>query len=149
MAQSQVYLQGNNLLLDDLAEGDPAFAGQEKFDSGRFRRRDNAGVYDPRTVWQAPHETADSLSHFIDDWVGGPATCVITGGAFVSQRTYYQDAAKTKLLATVAYTRNAMQQCTRRVIQVYAADGVTVAGTSTDTYTFDGTGVFPTGFSRA
>lgn len=149
MPPSQQYLQGCNLLLDDLSEGDPSLAGQEKFDAGKFRRRDSVGVYDPRTVWQAAHQSAATVAHLIGDWLGGPAVCVITGTPFVSQRTYYTDATKTKLLATIAYTRNAVQQCTRCVVQVYAADGVTVATTTTDTFTFDATGVFPTGYSRA
>lgn len=147
MAQSAQYLQGCNLLLDDLNEGDPAQIGHMKYDGGRFRQRDSVGVYDPRFVWQVPHDTADSLSHLIDDWVGGGATVVVAGSPFVTSKSYYADAAQTKLLATVTYNRNANQACTSKVTRVYAADGVTVAGTSTDTYNLNTAG-FPTGFVR-
>ena len=147
MAQSAQYLQGCNLLLDDLSEGDPAQLGHMKYDAGRFRQRDSLGVYDPRFVWQAPHDAADSLSHLIDDWVGGAASVVVSGSPFVAQKSYYADAAQTKLLATVIYNRNANQACTSKVTKVYAADGVTVAATSTDTYSLNAAG-FPTGFVR-
>ena len=147
MAQSAQFLQGCNLLLDDLAEGDPAQVGGMKYDAGHFRAKDSVGVFDPRTVWQAPHDAADSLSHVVDDWVGGVATVVVAGSPFVASKSYFADAAQTKLLATVTYNRNANQACTSKVTRVYAADGATVAATSTDTYNLNAAG-FPTGFTR-
>lgn len=135
-------------LLEDFGLPDPTFPGAEVYTNGAFRRLDATGVYDPRTVWKTPHDTADSLSHFIDDWVGGAATVVVSGVPFISSKSYYTDATQTKLLATITYNRNASQACTSKVTKVYASDGVTVASTITDTYTFNAAG-YPTGFTRA
>lgn len=134
-------------LLEDFGLPDPTFPGAEIYSNGSFRRLDGTGVYDPRTVWKTPHDTADTLSHLIDDWVGAGAVMIITGTPFISLKSYYTDSTQTKLLATVTFNRNSAQACTSRVTRVYAADGTTVAATSTDTYSFNAAG-FPTGFTR-
>ena len=129
-------LQSTNLQLVDVNQGDPPTVGQERCSGGAFRRRDAQGVYNPRTVWLAGHEPAAVLSHLLDEWLGGSTYCAIAGYPFVTGRTYYSDSNQTRVVASVAYTRNANQQVTQRVTRVFAADGTTVSEQATDTFTY-------------
>ncbi len=142
------YDQHDSVVLEDFSQPDPTEQGWERYTNGAFRRVDAQGVYDPRTVWSAPHTSSRLLAHCIDDWLGGPVYCTTSGSPFILTRSYYSDSAKTILAATVVYSRNANQQCTSRVTTIYATDGVTVSAKSTDTYSFDANG-FPNGFTRS
>ncbi len=141
------YDQRDSCILEDFGLPDPTEPGWERFSNGAFRRVDGQGVYDPRTVWQAPHTNGRLLAHLMDDWVGGSAYVTVVGQPFITQRIYYADVAKTQMMASVSYTRNANQQCTQKVTRVYASDGVTVTATCTETFTFDANG-FANGVSR-
>lgn len=142
------YDQHDASVLEDFGQGDPTEPGWERYTGGAFRRVDSQGVYDPRTVWQTPHNSSRLLAHVIDDWVGGATYCTVAGQPFPTQRNYYSDSKQTLLMASIQYNRNTTQQCTSRVVKVYATDGATVLATITDTFTFDANGN-PNGFSRA
>lgn len=142
------YDQRDSAVLTDFSLPDPTEPGWERFSNGAFRRVDSQGVYDPRTVWQSPHNTGRLMAHLVSDWTGGAAYVSVVGQPFPTQRNYYADSARTQLIATIQYNRNANQQCTQRITKTYAADGTTITATSTDTFTFDANG-FATGFSRS
>lgn len=142
---TQTFLQGTSCVLDDTSDA-PVYAGQEKYNSGTFQRKDSVGTYDPRTVWFSAHIAANVLPHLVDEWLGQGYYCTIEGQPFVTKRTFYNDSTMAKRLAQVTYTRDSQQRCTQLTSVVYKADGASMAAQAVDTYTY--TGPFPSSVVR-
>lgn len=134
----RTYEQAACSLLEDFGAPDPTDAGAEIFSNGAFRRLDSQGVYDPRSVWLAPHNSLPALSHVVPTWAGSVAAVVTTGQPYPTTVTAYYDAGQTKKALVIAYTRNALQQATSVVTTTYASDGATVVNTCTDTISYSG-----------
>jgi hypothetical protein len=109
---------------------------------GAFQLRDATGTFDPRSgsgLSAAQHAALLQLIHFIDE---GPAegfstgaTKTVTGTVFPSQ-VLWRRADNTKLVEqNVTWTG---ANATTVEWKVYAADGVTVLATVTDTITYSG-----------
>jgi hypothetical protein len=125
--------------------------------SGRFRFRDDLGVFDPREaatgISEAAHKVLRQLIHFIDS---GPAEGFVSGAfeeilpagnPFPTSHTWWESAAKLKKIVELTITRNANQTPATEAWKVYDTDGSTVLATVTDTWAYSG--IFPLSRTRA
>lgn len=137
------------------ASSDPTVVGAMRSVSGRFRLRDDVGVFDPREaasgISETSHRTIRQLIHFIDS---GPASGFasgayeeITGGVFPTAYTWWESVSKLKKIVELLVTRNANQTPATEAWKVYDTDGTTVLATVTDTWAYSG--VTPTSRTRA
>lgn len=133
--------------------GAPSQVGAMRWNGtlGAFQLRDATGTFDPRSgsgLSEAQHKALLHLIHFID---GGPAegfatgaTRTTTGTAFPSQ-ILWRRADATKLVEkNITYTGAFPATIEWKI---YAADGIAVLATVTDTITYSG--AFETGRTRA
>lgn len=94
-------------------------------------------------ITEAGHKALRDLVHFIDE---GPADGFASGayrtttysGPFVTQIRWYTSVAQTNTIVRLDVTYNANRTIATEVWRMYAADGVTVALTLTDTYSYSG-----------
>ena len=139
------------------ASTDPTIVGAMRSVSGRFRFRDDLGVYDPREsaagISEASHKTLRQLIHFIDS---GPAEGFASGAfeeilpaanPFPTSYTWWESAAKLKKIVELTLTRNANQTPNVETWKVYDTDGTTILETVVDTWAYSG--IFPLNRTRA
>jgi hypothetical protein len=139
------------VIFEDTAT-DPLLVGEIRRNGNDLKAKDGTGVFNLRSgagLTADQHKTLLQLIHFIDEgpaegFVSG-ATKTISGSIVFPTQILWRRADATKLVEqNVTWTGP-----TPTVVQwkMYAADGVTVLATVTDTITYSG--AFETGRTRA
>jgi hypothetical protein len=131
------------------ASGVSTQIGEVRFTGVRFSFCDSTGEFDPRSgggISENQHPTLLQLIHFLDEGPAegfGSAAKTVTGSVFPTQ-TLWRRSDNSKLVQQDVVWSGAVP--TTVVWRIFAADGVSVLATVTDTITY--AGVFETGRTR-